>query len=548
MYLTRNVLKLFAAAWKDDASHQSSLAAARETLKLESSLPDLIFLSKTHDQLSPRNTDPDVKELLRWVAQQDRDSELDFGSPGNHTTNANSFASSSTAHATAVASTSTAYASTSTAHHAQTPPRKRRAQTSVEQKKKPTLPQVTYQQQTYSKRVRSGEKTTALGPRPKRNHRRKVVYKKKILEEADTFAVAEGLDASTDLPITTTGWMGLRASIPPHWARTLRTAHRSDNEVWEYLERLKFLPYLGRATQVLDSTSRRLIFRSKITSGMESLAAEFGKEAAAFVKACKPPSDADIAGNQRGNHWFCIAGADRNNKSIPALSKWHGENAPVIKEYFAPKRVFTRANNIANDLLRLLFPAIAARYLACADYMRTHHKIEPMFGLFWNWCLNAPLAGVKRVFCDPHVDFKNLALGVCIVFVYGVFNHREKAWLVIWEAGVCLELPPGVFLIYPSSLFYHFNVDIVTTPDGTCPTPENSKPLAGPTLTRPENVSEEDWEAGNGRGSVVWFNQASMFQTSETGFKTLTVARKAGHSGNANIEELLGEEGALPRV
>ncbi|KAF9002856.1 hypothetical protein BDZ89DRAFT_903411, partial [Hymenopellis radicata] len=63
------------------------------------------------------------------------------------------------------------------------------------------------------------------------------------------------------------------------------------------------------------------------------------------------------------------------------------------------------------------------------------------------------------VYCDPHVDAKNLALGICIVFVYGFFNHREKAWLVIWEAGVCIELPPGVFLLYPSALFIHFNVD-----------------------------------------------------------------------------------------
>ncbi len=42
----------------------------------------------------------------------------------------------------------------------------------------------------------------------------------------------------------------------------------------------------------------------------------------------------------------------------------------------------------------------------------------------------------------------------------GTFAYKEKAWLVLWEAGLIIELPPGVLLFYPSSLFVHFNVDI----------------------------------------------------------------------------------------
>jgi hypothetical protein len=44
------------------------------------------------------------------------------------------------------------------------------------------------------------------------------------------------------------------------------------------------------------------------------------------------------------------------------------------------------------------------------------------------------------------------------------FNHTMRSWLVIWEAGVVIELPPWVLLLYPSSLLYHFNIDI----DGKC--------------------------------------------------------------------------------
>ena len=128
------------------------------------------------------------------------------------------------------------------------------------------------------------------------------------------------------------------------------------------------------------------------------------------------------------------------------------------------------------NMLRSHFPVIAERYQASIDYMKANYGIEAKFGLFFNFCLNAPRPGVRRVFCRPHVDWKNIAFGLCMIFVYGEpvytlwswftevctghFNHGEKCWLVIWEAGIVVELPPGVFIFYPSSLFLHFNVDL----------------------------------------------------------------------------------------
>jgi hypothetical protein len=52
------------------------------------------------------------------------------------------------------------------------------------------------------------------------------------------------------------------------------------------------------------------------------------------------------------------------------------------------------------------------------------------------------------------------------------------------------------------------------------PTPENSRPM----------------RAGDeaGRGSLVFFNQATMYQTSETGHATLHDAVEAGHSGKVD--------------
>jgi hypothetical protein len=95
-------------------------------------------------------------------------------------------------------------------------------------------------------------------------------------------------------------------------------------------------------------------------------------------------------------------------------------------------------------------------------------------------CANAAFPGQKIVQCRPHTDHKNI-VGVCAVVVYQTpsnfhllylwltetnslieanFNHSQRSWLVLWEAGVVIELPPWVVAVFPSSLFYHFNIDI----------------------------------------------------------------------------------------
>lgn len=50
------------------------------------------------------------------------------------------------------------------------------------------------------------------------------------------------------------------------------------------------------------------------------------------------------------------------------------------------------------------------------------------------------------------------------------FDHTRFSWLVIWEAGVIIELPPWVALLYPSSLFFHFNVDVSSEFTAACVT------------------------------------------------------------------------------
>ncbi|KAJ7153714.1 hypothetical protein C8R46DRAFT_1042095 [Mycena filopes] len=96
----------------------------------------------------------------------------------------------------------------------------------------------------------------------------------------------------------------------------------------------------------------------------------------------------------------------------------------------------------------------------------------------------------------------------------------SATWLVIWEAGVAIQLPPWVLALYPSALFYHFNIDIDDT-NVSWPTRENCRPVT---------LGDE-----LGRGSMVFFNQSTMTQAAFTGYPTVQAAKIAGHSGTTDF-------------
>ena len=99
-------------------------------------------------------------------------------------------------------------------------------------------------------------------------------------------------------------------------------------------------------------------------------------------------------------------------------------------------------------------------------------------------------------------------------------------------------------VVYPSGLFLHCNVDVhgkvkiltlthcadnildieFVITDGEWPTKHNSRPMKDDQF---------------GRGSIVFFNQATMLQSSESGFMTLKQAAAAGASTTSNYDEIV---------
>ncbi|KAF8077782.1 hypothetical protein FPV67DRAFT_1662574 [Lyophyllum atratum] len=225
----------------------------------------------------------------------------------------------------------------------------------------------------------------------------------------------------------------------------------------------------------------------------------------------------------------------------PRLSEFHRKNEEAIERLMCEGGAFTQINKIMENHVEREFPRIAKRFRESENVLKKKYGVERMFGPFWSFCVNAPRYhhGIQRVHCGPHVDALNLAIGICVVFVYGHFNDKELSWLVIWEAGVVIQLPAGCFLMYPSSLFFHFNIDlkdinkhIVTgeLEEGEIPTLENTKPT----------------DAGVGRGSVVWFNQATMFQTAELGVASIKEAKAAGMDATCDANGLI-HQGLFPQ-
>lgn len=67
----------------------------------------------------------------------------------------------------------------------------------------------------------------------------------------------------------------------------------------------------------------------------------------------------------------------------------------------------------------------------------------------------------------------------------------------------------------------------VSAPEGQLPTQENSEPIL-----------EGDKQ---GRGSLVYFNEATMYQSPETDSATLAEAKKKGHSGTVDYGQSVQE-------
>ena len=86
--------------------------------------------------------------------------------------------------------------------------------------------------------------------------------------------------------------------------------------------------------------------------------------------------------------------------------------------------MLTLDSKFVSEVLRARFPKVAERIDDCEAKLKAMgcKWATPLFGRFYNYCINGPRAQVLGVSTEPHVDGKNLALMLCGVFVWGEFH------------------------------------------------------------------------------------------------------------------------------
>jgi hypothetical protein len=63
-----------------------------------------------------------------------------------------------------------------------------------------------------------------------------------------------------------------------------------------------------------------------------------------------------------------------------------------------------------------MFSGVAKHFNESAKWHKSR-GIEPIFGDFWNLCINASFPSQECIHCIPHVDRKNI-VGICTLLVY----------------------------------------------------------------------------------------------------------------------------------
>ncbi|TFK67546.1 hypothetical protein BDN72DRAFT_842893 [Pluteus cervinus] len=356
---------------------------------------------------------------------------------------------------------------------------------------------------------------------------RKVRMHEKLIREAQVLR-NDQLDLETDALVSETGWRGLEPT---------GLSKKRIRNLWV---KKKINPYLkdfhlarctdpDRALILVDKLYRAFLLRSKTPAFFvdKGVGKEFVQENLKFAKSVCDIVKPTKKNGVRGPHEPLIVGPHREYSSEPKNTAFHQKYRKET-EALANSPAMRSVCGHIKDLMKVAFPWVLKRYQDNIKWHKEHHGIQPLFPPFWNYCFNALYVGQDRVHCLPHSDSKNI-VGICAVMVYELegtdFDFTRKSWLCIWDAGVIVELRPWKVVLYPSSLMYHFNVDIdeihVVTTDGSLPTHANSTPIV------------EDRACG--RGSVVFFNQATMFQSSETDSSTLEEAISKGHSGKRDF-------------
>ncbi|RPD72711.1 hypothetical protein L226DRAFT_466620, partial [Lentinus tigrinus ALCF2SS1-7] len=103
-----------------------------------------------------------------------------------------------------------------------------------------------------------------------------------------------------------------------------------------------------------------------------------------------------------------------------------------------------------------------------------------------------------------HLDHLNYAFGMCAVTAFGNYDYKTSGHLILWDAKLIIEFPPGSTILFPSAILRHSNVCL-----------------------RPEET----------RYSLTQYSAGGLFRYVRCGFRSLKAYLAAGHELTSEYEE-----------
>ncbi|KAJ3858309.1 hypothetical protein EV359DRAFT_69113 [Lentinula novae-zelandiae] len=165
----------------------------------------------------------------------------------------------------------------------------------------------------------------------------------KHASSVEVHTVQDGFDIPQHSRISKPAWMGLRASADVRSSILEAIAGHGSNAAHTILEGITRIPYMAHlAVAVCDLNNRMFLYRSQLTPNiLDCILPKVNAAIPNFVRSItRGFSEDDMQNNSRGDHWFSIAGHDRNNRQRPEATKFQKNNHLAIARAFSPGQIF----------------------------------------------------------------------------------------------------------------------------------------------------------------------------------------------------------------
>ncbi|KAF7972627.1 hypothetical protein HWV62_17376 [Athelia sp. TMB] len=296
---------------------------------------------------------------------------------------------------------------------------------------------------------RAAQPPTARAPHEKLLNKRK---------EAP-MAIETALNALSDLPLTSTGYIGRRTkAIRPGEVWELQELKDDGFEVydWDGLAPVAILDHARRIVAMLVGRPARPPAGKADTwdEAVEAVTAAIAQARGQFSFA-----DGDLE-HRRGNFPARLFGVSHGGgQTSPCVAKQSSkENVAVLEEL----RLNPSLNRIAG------FGSAAFAFYAPKLWRHYANTFESLYSrdaaLRWNFNSSIfPCATINfgpQTVCFDHIDNGNAAAGWCDIFAMGDYNPQKGGHLILFDIKKVIVFPPGSHVLIPSSLMRHGNTPI----------------------------------------------------------------------------------------